>query len=93
MAYACIYYELNPVKKNKRIMKKIILKKNLIIPKGTIFENCDGEEHNYISGNYSAIIGTGKDGVISLFISDDVISDKPGTFEFNDKPEEDPEQD
>lgn len=38
-----------------------ILKKDIIIPKGTIFECIDGRSSEYVSGNYSYLFGLTKD--------------------------------
>ena len=60
---------------------KILLKQDLIIPKGTIFEDCTGLNVEYSSGNFESIIGTGRDGVINIFLNEDVISDDMDKFE------------
>ena len=65
-------------------MSKIVLKKDLVIPAGTVFENCDGLNIHFNSGNFEAIRGTGKDGVISIYVDEEVTSDKPEQFEFMD---------
>ena len=41
--------------------KKIISKKDIIIPKGTVFENIDGWKTNYRGGNYEALIDLSRD--------------------------------
>lgn len=42
-------------------VKKIISKKDIIIPKGTIFENIDGLKREYCNGNYEALIDLSRD--------------------------------
>ena len=64
-------------------MNKIILKKDLVIPVGTIFENCDGLKVDFASGNFVAIQGTGKDGVIAIYIDDETTKDNPDQFELS----------
>lgn len=63
-------------------MAKIILKKDWIIPAGTVFENCDGLTVNFASDNFEAMQGTGKDGVINIYIDKGTIEDKPEQFEY-----------
>ena len=63
---------------------KIILKKDLVIPEGTIFDDCDGLRVDFASGNFVAIQGTGKDGVIAIYIDDVTTKDKPDQFKFID---------
>ena len=41
--------------------KKIISKKDIIIPKGTVFECIDGMTTHYASGNYETLIEVTKD--------------------------------
>ena len=65
-------------------MSKIILIQDWINPAGTVFENCDGINVQFVSDNFEAIQGTGRDGVISIYIDKDTTSDKPEQFEFVD---------
>jgi len=37
--------------------KKIRLKKDIVIPAGTVFDNIDGMEVEYASGNYGHTLG------------------------------------
>ena len=37
------------------------LKQDIVIPKGTMFENIDGSKIRYVKDNYQAIIGVTKD--------------------------------
>lgn len=62
-------------------MSKIILKKDLIIKAGTVFENCDGETVEHASGNFQATLGTGKDGVITIYIDEYAVTDDNQQFE------------
>lgn len=48
-------------KKWKREAKKIILEKDFVIPKGTIFELMEGDAHFYSGANYEALIEVNKD--------------------------------
>lgn len=56
-------------------MEKFVLKNDLLIPAGTEFNNCDGSSINFASGNFEAIIGTGKDGVISIYADEYAIKE------------------
>jgi len=47
---------------------KIKLKKDIIIPKGTIFENIDGLKRKYCNGNYEALIDLSRDNYGSFVI-------------------------
>lgn len=40
---------------------KVMLKKDIVIPAGTVFESCYGEQRLYLGNNYSHIIGLTKD--------------------------------
>jgi len=40
---------------------KLISKKDIIIPKGTVFESIDGKTVKYSSGNYETLIEITKD--------------------------------
>lgn len=63
-------------------MAKIILKEDLVIPAGTVFESCDGLEVQFASDNFEAMQGTGKDGVISIYIDKGTSEDRPKQFEY-----------
>ncbi len=41
--------------------KRVVLKKDIVIPAGTVFECIDGRKSEYVSGNYEASIGLSKD--------------------------------
>ncbi len=41
--------------------KRMVLKKDIVIPAGTVFECVDGSRREFISGNYEATIGLSKD--------------------------------
>jgi len=65
---------------SKRVMKRgIIALKDIIIPKGTIFEYREGKTE-YINGNYDVNIGTGKDTVMHIVISEDELEYGEGNF-------------
>jgi len=49
--------------------KKIISKKDIIIPKGTIFENIDGSDTHYACDNYEYILGLDKDTCATVVVS------------------------
>ena len=55
-------------------MDKVKFEKDIIIPKGTEFENCDGEKTEYASGNFSTMIEAGKDGVIKIYLDEEAIT-------------------
>lgn len=60
---------------------KIKLKEDLIIPKGTEFENCDNTKIEFVDGNFNTMIGTGTDGVVNIYLNQDVIRDNNDKFE------------
>lgn len=45
---------------------KIKLLKDIVIPAGTVFENCDGHTRRFVSGNFDTVIGLSKDSSGSL---------------------------
>ena len=51
--------------------KKIISKKDIIIPKGTVFENIDGLKREYCNGNYEALIDLSNDNCGHFVIGDE----------------------
>ena len=53
-------------------MEKIILSRDVVIPKGTVFENCDGQITEYVDGNFVASMANGKDGIISVYVDEHV---------------------
>ena len=59
---------------------KIQLIQDYIIPKGTIFENIDGETRKYVSGKYSTILWPSKDTTMDIVIDDVVLEDRPDIF-------------
>ena len=62
-------------------MKKIRLKKNLIIPAGTEFEDISGTT-KYLQGVYESVISLSDDTCAYLVIYDDVLTEYgPGMFE------------
>ena len=48
---------------------RLILKKNIVIPKGTVFENIDGETSHYAYDNYAVIISLDNDTTARIIIS------------------------
>ena len=68
--------------------KMIVLIDDLVIPKGTVFDNCDNLKVEFASGNYTAIVGTGKNGIIDIYLNEDVVSDNPCKFELLEFPED-----
>lgn len=62
--------------------KKVLLKKDFIIPKGTIMNDCGGPTTQYASGNYACIIGTSRDSCISFYVNEDVVIDRSDIFEY-----------
>ena len=61
--------------------KKVLLKKDFVIPTGTVLNECGGLKVEFSSGNYESIIGTSKDSCASFYVNEDVIYDNPDTFE------------
>ena len=55
--------------------KKIISKKDVIIPEGTIFECIDGRNVTYANGNYEALINLSKNNCGSFIIGSDFDKD------------------
>jgi len=51
--------------------KKVISKKDIVIPKGTIFECIDSLERKYCNGNYEALIDLSRDNCGSFVIGDE----------------------
>jgi len=45
----------------KKKIRKVISKKDIIIPKGTVFECIDGLKREYGNGNYEALIDLSRD--------------------------------
>lgn len=62
-------------------MKYVVLKEDMIIPKGTIFKDCVGLTQRFSSGNYQAICAPGNDDAHFVTINDDTIAAKPDLFE------------
>ena len=50
---------------------KLKLKKDIVIPKGTIFECIDGLEREYCHGNYEALIDLSRDNYGSFVVGDE----------------------
>jgi len=55
-------------------IKKIISKKDIIIPKGTIFENIDGSKSEFIYDNYEYILGLDKDTCATIVVSKELFN-------------------
>ena len=49
--------------------KKIISKKDIVIPKGTVFEYIDGSLSQFYYDNYDTIIGLDKDTCARIIVS------------------------
>ena len=63
--------------------KKLILKDDFVIPKGTEFELIPSNTvRTYVEGNYEADIATSKDTTMSIVISEDEI-ECSGLFEIS----------
>lgn len=52
---------------------KIRLKKDFIIPKGTVFECIDGNKTEWIEGNYEANIALNNDNTMRIVVNDDAL--------------------
>ena len=48
---------------------KLIAKKNIVIPKGTIFENIDGSKSEFIYDNYDYILALDNDTCARIIVS------------------------
>ena len=51
--------------------RKLVSKKDIVIRKGTVFENIDGTNTHYASGNYEAIIGLDKDACVTIVVDNE----------------------
>jgi len=49
--------------------KKIILKKDIVISKGTIFENIDGMDTHYAYDNYEYVLALDNDTCATIVVS------------------------
>lgn len=56
-------------------MKKLRLKKDLIIPKGTEFECIDDSTREFIDGNYEATFVITKDSTGYFIVTEDCLDD------------------
>jgi len=54
---------------------KLKLKKDIIIPKGTVFKCIDGLKRDYVNGNYEALIDLSRDNYGSFVIGDEFDKD------------------
>lgn len=63
------------IKKGKKMAKKIVLKKDFIIPKGTEFECIDGNKREWIEGNYEASFAITNDTTGYFLVYDDCLED------------------
>jgi len=52
-----------------KITKRIISKKDIIVPKGTIFECIDGSTSHYCYDNYNNVIALDKDTSAEIIVS------------------------
>ena len=53
----------------KKKIKKIISKKDIIIPKGTVFECIDGSSSQFYRDNYDVNVGLDKDTSARIIVS------------------------
>ena len=64
----------------------IIIQEDIIIPKGTVLTRCDGETVEYVSGNYKATLGFGKDTCLTVVLgTEDIIALDAPQFKFEEK--------
>ena len=62
-------------------MKKVILKKEIIIPVGTEFACIDGLTKKMVDGNYESLgMLWGKDTIVSIVIDEDALGEYPERF-------------
>ena len=54
-----------------KLAKKIISKKDIIIPKGTVFENIDGSSSQFYNDNYAVYIELDKDTTARVIVPSD----------------------
>jgi hypothetical protein len=60
--------------------KKLVLKKDLIIPAGTVLKNIDGRQSTYIDGNYGYLIGLTNDSCGELIYGFDDLDESIGEW-------------
>lgn len=48
------------------------IKRDIVIPVGTEFKNCDGMKAEYVSGNFEAILEAGDDACVKVYITEDI---------------------
>ena len=70
---------MDKLKKRINPTKKMVVMKDIVIPKGTVFEYREGKT-DYLFGSYDAYVGTGKDTVLHVVASDDEIKHGEGNF-------------
>ena len=66
----------------KKKTKKIILKKDIVIPKGTVFECIDRTKREYYFNNYEANIEINEDNTASFVVCYDEGTEDDENFEF-----------
>ena len=52
----------------KKLAKKIISKKDITIPKGSVFENIDGSSSQFYYDNYAVYIALDKDTSVRVIV-------------------------
>lgn len=52
-------------------IRKLVLKKDFVIPAGTEFQCIDGTEREFVNGNYEAAISTSKDTTMEIQVCED----------------------
>ena len=55
-------------------IKKLRLRKDIIIPAGTVLECIDGCTRRYVSGNYETLVALGPDMTASVVVGDDALA-------------------
>lgn len=60
---------------------KIKLKKDYVIPAGSVFQCIDETKRNFINGNYEKLFAVGNDSTMSVIIDENSLESLPEFFE------------
>jgi hypothetical protein len=55
--------------------KRLVLKKDFVIPKGSVFDCIDGNKREWIEGNYETIVSINNDNAGHFIVNDDSLDD------------------
>jgi hypothetical protein len=57
--------------KKKQQQNQIVIEHEMVIPQGTVFQDCSGVTRTFGTGNFRAYIALGKDAVIEVCICEE----------------------